>query len=87
MRQMLWSNIVLAGGSTLYSGFGARLLKELQLVAPQDTKIKIFAPPERALTCWLGGSILASLTTFSSMWVTKQQWEEEGPNAFLSLTL
>src|SRR3990167_4586496 len=46
MRKELYSNIVLAGGSTLTKGFGDRLLKELITLAPQDTKIKISAPPE-----------------------------------------
>lgn len=46
MRRELYSNIVLAGGSTLTTGFGDRLLKELITLAPKDTKIKISAPPE-----------------------------------------
>ena len=46
MRRELYSNIVLAGGSTLTKGFGDRLLKELITLAPKDTKIKISAPPE-----------------------------------------
>jgi actin-related protein len=27
---------------------------------------------------WVGGSILASLGTFKSLWVTKEQYLEEG---------
>lgn len=46
MRRELYSNIVLAGGSTLTKGFGDRLLKELMGLAPKDIKIKISAPPE-----------------------------------------
>merc|ERR1712212_698468 len=30
-------------------------------------KIKIIAPPERKYSVWIGGSILASLSTFQSM--------------------
>ena len=46
----------------LYSlGFGDRLLDEIRRLAVKDTKIKIYAPPERKYSTWIGGSILASL--------------------------
>jgi centractin len=55
---------VLSGGSTLTKGFGDRLLTELQRLAVKDMRIKIFAPPERKYSTWIGGSILAGLSTF-----------------------
>lgn len=78
MRKELYSNIVLAGGSTLTKGFGDRLLKELIALAPQDTKIKISAPPERQFSTWIGGSILAALPTFKKMWVWREEYHEDG---------
>merc|ERR1712003_69799 len=30
--------------------------------------IKVVAPPERKYSVWIGGSILASLSTFQQMW-------------------
>merc|ERR1712193_92888 len=33
-------------------------------LAPSTMKIKIIAPPERKYSVWIGGSILASLSTF-----------------------
>ena len=73
---------VLAGGSTLFPGFGERLLKELRSDLPDHTKIKIHAPPERMLSTWIGGSILASLATFKSMWVLRAEFEEHGARLF-----
>lgn len=64
LRKSLFGNIVLSGGSTLTKGFGDRLLHEVQRLAVKDMRIKIFAPPERKYTTWIGGSILAGLTTF-----------------------
>lgn len=64
LRKSLFGNIVLSGGSTLTKGFGDRLLRELQTLAVTDTKIKIFAPPTRKYSTWIGGSILAGLSTF-----------------------
>uniref|UniRef100_A0A1A9ZNW6 Uncharacterized protein n=1 Tax=Glossina pallidipes TaxID=7398 RepID=A0A1A9ZNW6_GLOPL len=41
--------------------------------------IKIIAPPERKYSVWIGGSILASLSTFQQMWISKQEYDESGP--------
>lgn len=62
LRKSLFSNIVLSGGTTLTKGFGDRLLSEIKKVAYKDVKIKIYAPPERKYSTWIGGSILASLS-------------------------
>lgn len=64
LRKSLYGNIVLSGGSTLTKGFGDRLLYEVQRLAVKDMRIKIFAPPERKYSTWIGGSILAGLSTF-----------------------
>eukprot|EP00124_Ichthyophonus_hoferi_P002056 Ihof_evm9s127 gene=Ihof_evmTU9s127 len=64
LRATLFSSIVLSGGSTLYRGFGDRLLSEVKRLAPKDIKIRISAPQERKYSTWMGGSILASLNTF-----------------------
>jgi len=78
LRQTLFSNIVLSGGSTMFNLFGDRLLSELRKLAPKDIKIRISAPPERMFTTFIGGSILASLATFKKMWVSKEEFEDEG---------
>jgi centractin len=64
LRKALFGNIVLSGGATLTKGFGDRLLHEVQRLAVKDMRIKIFAPPERKYSTWIGGSILAGLSTF-----------------------
>ncbi|KAI9788394.1 MAG: Actin-like protein [Peltula sp. TS41687] len=76
LRKSLYANIVLSGGSTLTKGFGDRLLHEVQRLAVKDMRIKIFAPPERKYSTWIGGSILAGLSTFRKMWVSIDDWHE-----------
>jgi centractin len=61
LRQSLYQNIVLSGGTTMLKGFGDRLLNEIKKSAYKETKIKIYAPPERKFSTWIGGSILGSL--------------------------
>ncbi|KAL8738015.1 MAG: hypothetical protein Q9181_001154 [Wetmoreana brouardii] len=77
LRKSLFGNIVLSGGSTLCKGFGDRLLHEVQRLAVKDMRIKIFAPPERKYSTWIGGSILAGLSTFRKMWVNIDDWHED----------
>lgn len=57
--------------TAVMSGFGDRLLKEVKGLSPKDTKIKIYAPPERKYSTWMGGSILAALATFKKMWISQ----------------
>jgi len=78
LRKQLFGEVVLAGGSTLFPGFGDRLLNEVRKLAPKDLKIRISAPAERQLTTWQGGSILASLTSFKQMWWRRDEWNEHG---------
>mmetsp|Transcript_1451 Transcript_1451/g.2129 ORF Transcript_1451/g.2129 Transcript_1451/m.2129 type:complete len:424 (-) Transcript_1451:123-1394(-) len=78
LRSTLFSNIVLSGGSTLLPGLGDRLLYEVRQRAPERTRIRISAPPERRDSAWVGGSILASLATFKNMWVGRNEYEEYG---------
>ncbi|XP_037032720.1 actin-related protein 1 [Bradysia coprophila] len=81
LRKILYQNIVLSGGSTLFKGFGDRLLSELKKGVAKDMKIRIAAPQERLYSTWMGGSILASLDTFKKMWVSKREFDEEGQRA------
>jgi centractin len=77
LRRPLYSNIVLSGGTTMTRGFGDRLLEELKKAAVKDVKVKIYAPPERKYSTWIGGSILAALSTFKKMWVTAEEYQED----------
>ncbi|KAL0387165.1 UNVERIFIED_CONTAM: actin [Sesamum radiatum] len=79
IRKDLYSNIVLSGGSTMFPGIADRMGKEINALAPTSMKIKVVAPPERKYSVWIGGSILASLSTFQQMWITKSEYEDSGP--------
>eukprot|EP00057_Strongylocentrotus_purpuratus_P034818 XP_796638.3 PREDICTED: actin, cytoplasmic [Strongylocentrotus purpuratus] len=79
IRKDLYANTVLSGGSTMFPGVADRMHKELSALTPPSMKIKIIAPPERKYSVWIGGSILASLSTFQNMWISKQEYDECGP--------
>jgi len=80
IRKDLYSNTVLSGGSTMFAGIAERVHKEITHLAPSSIKVKVVAPPERKYSVWIGGSILASLSTFQQMWITKQEYDESGPS-------
>lgn len=92
LRPILYQNIILSGGNTLLNNFGDRLLTELKNQQTQTSggiwsksnegyntkmKVKIYAPPERKYSTWIGGSILAGLSTFKKMWVTREEYMED----------
>jgi len=80
IRKDLYMNIVLSGGTTMFPGIADRMSKELTALAPSSMKIKVVAPPERKYSVWIGGSILASLSTFQQMWIAKTEYDESGPS-------
>ena len=79
-RKEICTNTVLSGGSTMFPGFADRMQKEITALAPPTMKIKIIAPPESNYSVWIGGSILADLSTFQQMWISKQEYDESGPS-------
>ncbi|MCO5547102.1 hypothetical protein L7F22_000544 [Adiantum nelumboides] len=80
IRKDLYSNIVLSGGSTMFPGIAERMNREITALAPASMKVKVVAPPERKYSVWIGGSILASLSTFQQMWISKDEYDETGPS-------
>ena len=83
IRKDLFANIVLAGGSSMFPGIAERLQKELVALAPSSMKVTVIASDDRKYSAWIGGSKLASLSTFQSMWITKEEYDEFGQALFI----
>ena len=73
----LYNNIVLAGGSTLMPGFKDRFEMEIRQRAEHSAKtdINVYADLYRKNAAWIGGSMLASFSTFKDMTITKEEYE------------
>lgn len=80
IRRDLFGNIVLSGGNTMFPGIAERLTKELSVLAPPRVGVNVAAPPARKYSAWIGGSALASLSSFKTAWISKAEYEEEGPS-------
>ncbi len=79
-RTQLFASVVLAGGNTNFSGLEHRLESELRKLRQSSSGIvNVIAPANRQQLTWTGGSILASLSTFQPMWISKTEYQESGP--------
>ncbi|KAJ5078904.1 actin-7-related [Anaeramoeba ignava] len=77
LHDSLFDNIVLSGGSSMFPGIEERLQKEFSFLV-KNQNFQIVSPSERKYSVWIGGSILASLSTFRNSWILKEEYEENG---------
>lgn len=79
LQDTLFSNIILAGGNTMFQGITERLKHELAGIVPTQRKVRVYAAPERKLSSWIGASIFSSLSSFLKMAIRKEEYDEVGP--------
>jgi len=79
IRKTLYHNTILSGGSTLMEGIEERLTKEMTTFAPSTMDVRIVAPQNRQHLTWIGGSIMATLSSFFDMCMTRDEYFENGP--------
>jgi len=85
MRPQVLGNILISGGCTAINGFAERMANEVATRFGVRTKViqPMTSPAnERKYSAWIGGSILASVGSFHSHWITKSEWEEHGSSVF-----
>jgi actin-related protein len=80
LRKDLLENIVFAGGNTLFPQIDDRMRTEMYRLVPGSFKVRTLAPVDRKFSAWIGGSILASLTTFQDSWISRSDYDELGPS-------
>lgn len=97
VRSSLYKAIVLSGGSSMYPGLPSRMEKELKQLwltrvlngdptRLNNFKVKIEDPPRRRHMVFLGGAVLANIMHDKEhMWISKQEWEEQGPACLAKL--
>merc|ERR1712156_584619 len=79
VRAELLANITLSGGNTKFPGFEKRLYQELAELFDEKTNIKVRALPNRDLLGWVGAARLSNLSSFQRFWLTKADYQENGP--------
>ncbi|GBG77670.1 hypothetical protein CBR_g24116 [Chara braunii] len=83
IKRVMYENVLLTGGSTMFPGMLERISKELTSMLPSTStikEVKVDAPANRKYSVWVGGSVLASLNTFQHLWITEEEYRESGPS-------
>lgn len=89
LRDELYQNIILSGGSAAFNGLAQRLEQELTKIAPSHNKVKVNLVPQSKYATWLGGSMSSSAQNsddllenmgISPFWLTKSDYQEIGPS-------
>jgi len=81
-KKEFYQNIVLAGGNTMFPNIDDRLESEISTLAPDEfiNDTYVVCPPERKYSAWIGASVLSQMWTFQDCWITKQDYDENGPS-------
>lgn len=81
LRPDMLGNIVLSGGTSMMKGFYERFDREIKGKLDHlatEHEIKVHADSFRQHAAWIGGSMLASLSTFGNfMVIKKDEWGED----------
>ena len=80
-RRLLLRNIYLSGGTSLLPGLQERLKAEISTLAPSGNTVEVHASENRQHAAFLGGAVLAGLSSFSETVITQEEWESKGSDA------
>ena len=64
----------------MFEGFADRLKKELNSLADDSSSVRVIAPKYRKTSAFIGGCVLASLNSFQDCWITREEYDEIGPD-------
>jgi actin-related protein len=82
IKRQLLQGLVIAGGGSMLAGIEGRLEYELRHRSacriPLKEAVRVLAPSARDESAWRGGAVLANLSTFGELWVTREEYEEHG---------
>ena len=79
VRRRLFENICCVGGNTLYPGFGKRVERGVKgFIQGENVEVNVMEPEDRDYSSWIGGSILASISSFQQMAISKMEYDEIG---------
>lgn len=92
-RRLLYRNICLSGGSTMFKDFGRRLEKDIKKLTKgriaavnesnpkanvKDIEVNVITHRMQRFAVWFGGAMLSQLPQFQEMVITKEDYEEHG---------
>ena len=75
-----FSNLILAGGTSLLPGVKERLQRQLSPLLPPGVSPSYTLLPNRRHLSWHGASLISTMSTFGEETYTQEQYEESGPS-------
>ena len=78
IERNFYQNIVLSGGTSMLANFDTRLTIDITNLAPASIKPKVIKPENSKYSVFIGASILASLSLFEELFLTKKDYYEIG---------
>jgi actin beta/gamma 1 len=79
IKQELYDNIVITGGTSMMPGLVQRMDIELKKAAKDPSSLmQVYSDSHRKYAAWIGGSMLSSFSTFGQFIITRSQYEENG---------
>jgi len=83
LHGLLYGNIILVGGNSLFSGYKKRIEKDLRFLAPTEFEIRVGMSENPITYAWQGGAKFANLAEFNEKLVTRAEFNEYGHNICL----
>jgi actin-related protein 5 len=80
LAQRAVRNVLLCGGSALLPNFRARIEFELRQLRPVGAPIGVRMARDAQWDAWRGAARLCSSTPFEQIFMTRAEWEEQGPD-------
>ena len=64
----------------MFKGLPEKFDRQIRVLTPSSFKkiINVIASPEGKCSAWIGGSILAAISTSEQILIKKEKYEEEG---------
>lgn len=90
IRRVLYSNVVLSGGTSCFDGLAKRLDYEIEELAPhlkrkrggEKDMVNVMSGKDQGIDCsnvvWQGAAIIASSQTQKDKWMTKAEYDDKG---------
>lgn len=78
IKQIMFNNIVLAGGTSMMKGFSQRIYNYLPSFLETNEQLGVVADNLRYISTWIGASMISSMSTFNKLLITRENLTENG---------
>ena len=80
IKNIMFNNIMLAGGTSMMKNFPERIKRNLPVLLDNSdpSSINIVDDSMRHLSTWIGASMISSMSTFNKLLINRETYLESG---------